>query len=183
MHHPIRPQHQGYAAYDNYQPLYLSEPHMHHPGGHESGYPSPSLEGEDRHINQKYSTEEGDFIIYAWHDKKMKWNDIRIGFAEKFGTTPKRSVQGLQACYYRMNATIPVWDADGYLRFESDDACEPLHVHIKCRERDETGKTMEPLGLAQRYPERAIHYSWVDPEVKLKSRDWGEFKPSRCPRG
>jgi len=34
---------------------------------------------------------------------------------------------------------------------------------------------MEPLGIAQRYPERAIHYSWVDAETKFKAQDWGTY--------
>lgn len=137
-------------------------------------YPSPPPEGgESRHINQKYTTEEGDYIIYAWHDKKMKWQQIKQEFAARFGNTPERTVQGLQAWYYRMNQRIPIWDQDGWLCFDNEDDLEPQHVSIKCRERDSQDKPAEPLGLAQRYPERAIHYSWVDPEIKFKSRDWG----------
>lgn len=92
-----------------------------------------------------------------------------------FGRTPERTVQGLQAWYYRMNQRIPLWDEDGWLIFDNDDDMEPKHISIKCRERDTQDRPMEPLGLAQRYPERAIHYSWVDPETKRKCRDWGEF--------
>ncbi|KAG8665917.1 hypothetical protein FPOAC1_010718 [Fusarium poae] len=136
-------------------------------------YPSPPPEGgESRHINQKYTTEEGDYIIYAWHDKKMKWQQIKQEFAARFGNTPERTVQGLQAWYYRMNQRIPIWDQEGWLCFDNEDDLEPQHVSIKCRERDSQDKPSEPLGLAQRYPERAIHYSWVDPEIKFKSSDW-----------
>ncbi|KAJ4141107.1 hypothetical protein NW768_000314 [Fusarium equiseti] len=136
-------------------------------------YPSPPPEGgESRHINQKYTTEEGDYIIYAWHDKKMKWQQIKQEFAARFGSTPERTVQGLQAWYYRMNQRIPIWDREGWLCFDNEDDLEPQHVSIKCRERDSQDKPAEPLGLAQRYPERAIHYSWVDPEIKFKSSDW-----------
>lgn len=136
------------------------------------GYPSPPPELENRHCNKKYTTEEGDFIIYAWHDKKQKWQSIQKDFARIFGTTPERTIQGLQAWYYRMNQRIPVWDRDGYLIFDDDDDIEPRYISIKCRERDAVHKS-EPLGLAQRYPERAMHYHWVDPEVKRQSRDWG----------
>lgn len=139
------------------------------------GYPSPPPDSEGRHINQKYTTEEGDFIIYAWHDRKLKWQRIKQDFASMFGRTPERTVQGLQAWYYRMNQRIPLWDEDGWLIFENDDDMEPKHISIKCRERDTQDRPMEPLGLAQRYPERAIHYSWVDAETKRKCRDWGEF--------
>ncbi|KAL7912965.1 hypothetical protein GGI35DRAFT_268341 [Trichoderma velutinum] len=136
------------------------------------GYPSPPPDSEGRHINQKYTTEEGDFIIYAWHDRKLKWQRIKQDFASMFGRTPERTVQGLQAWYYRMNQRIPLWDDDGWLIFDNDDDMEPKHISIKCRERDTQDRPMEPLGLAQRYPERAIHYSWVDAETKRKCRDW-----------
>ncbi|EGX94344.1 hypothetical protein CCM_02615 [Cordyceps militaris CM01] len=159
---------QAYSPQDAYSPYSHSDSFMH---GH-SGYPSPPPDGENRHINQKYSTEEGDFIIYAWHDKKLKWQRIKQDFAAMFGRTPERTVQGLQAWYYRMNQRIPLWDKDGWLIFENDEDLEPKHISIKCRERDSQDRPMEPLGLAQRYPERAINYSWVDPEVKRKSRDW-----------
>ena len=138
-------------------------------------YPSPPPDGEGRHINQKYTTEEGDYIIYAWHDKKMKWQRIKQEFAARFGTTPERTIQGLQAWYYRMNQRIPVWDQEGWLCFDNEDDLEPQHVSIKVRERDSQDKPMEPLGIAQRYPERAIHYSWVDAETKFKAQDWGAY--------
>jgi hypothetical protein len=128
--------------------------------------------GKSRHANQKYTTEEGDYIIYAWHNKKLKWQGIKQEFAVRFGSTPERTVQGLQAWYYRMNQRIPVWDQDGWLCFDNDDDLEPRHVSIKCSKRDSQDKPMETLGIAQRYPERAVHYSWVDPETKFKARDW-----------
>ncbi|OAA74149.1 hypothetical protein ISF_01050 [Cordyceps fumosorosea ARSEF 2679] len=159
---------QAYSPQEAYSPYNHADPFMH---AHE-GYPSPPPDGENRHINQKYTTEEGDFIIYAWHDKKLKWQRIKQDFAAMFGRTPERTVQGLQAWYYRMNQRIPLWDKDGWLIFENDEDLEPKHISIKCRERDSQDRPMEPLGLAQRYPERAIKYSWVDPEVKRKSRDW-----------
>ncbi|KAH6998532.1 hypothetical protein BKA56DRAFT_29055 [Ilyonectria sp. MPI-CAGE-AT-0026] len=155
----------SYMALDNYHGYSMNSPDM-------DCYPSPPPEYENRHINQKYTTEEGDFIIYAWHDKKMKWQRIKQEFAVRFGCTPERTVQGLQAWYYRMNQRIPIWDQEGWLCFDNEDELEPQHVSIKCRERDSQDKPMEPLGLAQRYPERAVNYSWVDPELKHKARDW-----------
>lgn len=159
----------------------------------------PSPEAEGRHINQKYTTEQGDYIIYAWHDKKLKWAAIKEEFASMFGKTPERTVQGLQAWYYRMNKEIPVWDDDGWLIFEHEDAVEPKCVSIKRRQREvkcepctmaqgssnlkkdpeglwrEEGcrcKQLGPLGLAQRYPERLVLYPWVDTELKRKARNW-----------
>jgi hypothetical protein len=136
------------------------------------GLSESSLDGSDRHINQKYTVEEGDFIIYAWHDKKMKWQRVKQEFAALFGQTPERTVQGLQAWYYRMNTRIPTWDHDGWLIFDNDEDLEPRQRAVKCRDRDGQDKPMEPMGLAQRYPERALHYSWVDPEIKTKMQDW-----------
>lgn len=138
---------------------------------------SPLLDAKNRHINQKYTTEEGDFIIYAWHDRKMKWQRIREEFATLFGRTPERTVQGLQAWYYRMNQRIPVWDNDGWLCFENEDDQEPKHISLKRRERESQDKPTAPLGLAQRYPERAIRYSWVDTELKFKAKGWGKHHP------
>ncbi|KAH7170494.1 hypothetical protein EDB81DRAFT_167481 [Dactylonectria macrodidyma] len=158
----------SYLGQDSYYGYSLSSPSFQDM----DCYPSPPPEGENRHINQKYTTEEGDFIIYAWHDKKMKWQQIKQEFATRFGRTPERTVQGLQAWYYRMNQRIPIWDQEGWLCFDNEDELEPRHVGIKCRERDGQDKPMEPLGLAQRYPERAVNYSWVDPELKHKARDW-----------
>ena len=142
-------------------------------------YPSPPPDSESRyegrHINKKYKTEEGDFIIYMWHDRRQKWQDIKKLFAAQFGATPERTVQGLQAWYYRMNQSIPVWDNDGWLVFENEDALEPMQFAQKCRERDTIKEPCKPIGLAQRYPERAIHYSWVDAETKALCQDWGTF--------
>ncbi|KAH7162599.1 hypothetical protein B0J13DRAFT_14572 [Dactylonectria estremocensis] len=158
----------SYLGPDSYHGYSLSSPSFQDM----DCYPSPPPEGENRHINQKYTTEEGDFIIYAWHDKKMKWQRIKQEFAARFGRTPERTVQGLQAWYYRMNQRIPIWDQEGWLCFDNEDELEPRHVGIKCRERDSQDKPTEPLGLAQRYPERAVNYSWVDAELKHKARDW-----------
>lgn len=178
MHHARRPQYHGYSTmFNHHQPSYFGESLFHMNNGFDE-YSTSSPDAEDRHINQKYTTEEGDFIIYACHDKGDKWVTIQKAFAERFGTTPKRSVQGLQAWYYRMNLRIPVWDDDGRLIFDDEDAFEPKLVSIKCRERDGHGKNKEPLGLVQRYPERAIHYSWVEPHMKEQARDWGR---STCP--
>lgn len=170
----------AYASQESYSPYHMNDSYMHG-SSHLDGYPSPPPDSENRHINQKYTTEEGDFIIYAWHDKKLKWQRIKQDFASMFGRTPERTVQGLQAWYYRMNQRIPLWDQDGWLIFDNEDDMEPKHISIKCRERDSQDKPMEPLGLAQRYPERAIHYSWVDPELKRKSQDWGMLHTLFCP--
>ncbi|KAG5914429.1 hypothetical protein E4U42_000484 [Claviceps africana] len=161
----------SYSSQDTYSSYHMSDMYTHASPGLD-GYPSPPPDGENRHINQKYTTEEGDFIIYAWHDKKLKWQRIKQDFAAMFGRTPERTVQGLQAWYYRMNQRIPLWDSEGWLIFEHEDDLEPKHISIKCRERDSQDKPMEPLGLAQRYPERAIHYSWVDPALKRKAQEW-----------
>ncbi|KAL4727850.1 hypothetical protein ACLX1H_004540 [Fusarium chlamydosporum] len=134
---------------------------------------SPSPDNSGYHTNQQYTTEEGDFIIYARHDKRMKWSCIEEEFAVRFGHSPKRTVPGLQAWHYRINNRIPVWDKDGWLCFDKSDDLKPREASIKCRERDNLGRSMDYFGLAQRYPERAIYYPWVDQETKDRARDWG----------
>ncbi|KAF4947648.1 hypothetical protein FSARC_13920, partial [Fusarium sarcochroum] len=133
---------------------------------------SPFPDSKAQHSTQKYTVEEGDYIIYARHDKGMKWSDIGQEFAFYFGRIPERTVQGLQAWHYRINKYIPVWDQDGWLCFDSEDSLEPRVTSIKCRARDDRLKPMAVSGIAERYPERAVNYTWVDPETKLKSRDW-----------
>ncbi|KAL7903752.1 hypothetical protein GGI35DRAFT_472886 [Trichoderma velutinum] len=142
------------------------------------GYPSPPSDRKKqyanqkgKHINQKYTTEQGDFIIYLWHDRKLNWQDIQNRFESEFGHSPKRTVPGLQSQYYRMNDRIPLWDDDGWLVFGNEDDVEPIYISIKCRERETQRRPIESLGLGQRYPERAIGYSWVDAETKRKCHD------------
>jgi hypothetical protein len=94
-------------------------------------------------------------------------------FHHRFSYTPKRTVSGLQAWYYRMNQRIPVWDQDGRLCFDHEDGLESRYTSIRCREHDNCDKSVESLGIAKRYPERAIEYEWVDPEIKLRARDSG----------
>ncbi|OAQ57953.1 hypothetical protein VFPPC_11844 [Pochonia chlamydosporia 170] len=165
------PPFQEYVPQDLHAPYHMKDTCLHGVSTLD-GYPSPPPDGENPHINQKYTTEEGDFIIYAWHDKNLKWKCIKEDFAAMFGRTPERTVQGLQAWYYRMNQRIPAWDQDGWLIFDNKDDLEPKHISIKCRERHSQDKPMEQVGLGQRHPERALHYSWVDPELKRKSQNW-----------
>ncbi|RGP63515.1 hypothetical protein FSPOR_8568 [Fusarium sporotrichioides] len=134
---------------------------------------SPSPDENYSHSNQQYSTEEGDFIIYARYDKKLKWARVEQEFAAQFGQHPKRTAQGLQAWHYRMNNHIPVWDQHGWLCFDSEDGEKPRQTSIKSRRLNGHGQPLEPLGIAQRYPERAVNYTWVDPETKMKAKDWG----------
>ncbi|KAK2122360.1 hypothetical protein NOF04DRAFT_1337989 [Fusarium oxysporum II5] len=123
------------------------------------------------HVNQKYTTEEGDYIIYASQDKKMKWHRIKEEFAKLFGNIPERTVQGLQAWYYRMYQRIPMCNPDGRLCFNNEDDLEPRYINLKICDRGYLVKCIGPLGIAQWYPERAVHYSWVDAETKAKARD------------
>lgn len=141
------------------------------------GSPGPPPNKKKECVSRKgrYTTEEGDFIIYFWHDMELNWQEIETRFAKEFGPSRRRTVQSLQSQYYRMNDRIPLWDDDGRLIFEKEDDVQPMYTSIKCRERERQCRTLESLGLGQRYPERAIGYSWVDDESKRKWRDWGEF--------
>ncbi|KAM0542190.1 hypothetical protein ACHAO7_010079 [Fusarium culmorum] len=102
----------------------------------------------------------------------MKWQQIKQEFAARFGNNPERTVQGLQAWYYRMNQQIPIWDQEGWLCFKNEDDLEPQYASVKCRENNSQDNTAKLHGIAHRYPERAIHYSWIDTEIKEKCSDW-----------
>ncbi|KAF5988520.1 hypothetical protein FCOIX_410 [Fusarium coicis] len=134
-------------------------------------YPRSAREVKKRHVNQKYTTEEGDYIIYASQDKKMKWHRIKEEFAKLFGNSPERSVSGLQAWYYRMGQRIPMCDQEGWLCFSNEDDLQPRYINLKICDRGHLVKCIGPVGIAQRYPERAVQYSWVDAKTKAKARD------------
>lgn len=131
-------------------------------------YPSPPPD-DSRHINKKYTVEEGDFIIYQVNDKKKKWASITREFGLRFGRIPERTTSGLQAWYYRTNLHIPVWNESGWLIFDNDEDEGPRTVAIKCRSK------ASEFGLAQRYPERLMEYEWADEASKREARDWGEY--------
>ncbi|KAF5664234.1 hypothetical protein FDENT_12936 [Fusarium denticulatum] len=133
---------------------------------------SPDVDSSQR-TSQKYTIEQGDFIIYARHDRKLNWSSVVREFAIQFGNTPQRTIQGLQAWHYRINNQIPVWDEDGWLCFDHDDDEKPRQISIKARERHMYLHPGESLGIASRYPERAVNYTWVDPMTKLVAKDWG----------
>ncbi|KAG6295626.1 hypothetical protein E4U09_002071 [Claviceps aff. purpurea] len=134
---------------------------------------SSSPDGENGHINEKYTTEQGDFIIYAVHDLAMDWKQVEEEYAALFGTRPRRNRQGVQGWYYRSNYHIPVWDSDGRLIFDSENDPEPRQQSIKCRDAaKDKRKARLGLGLGQRYPERAIKYHWVSPQLKRKWQNW-----------
>ncbi|KAF5623025.1 hypothetical protein F52700_10337 [Fusarium sp. NRRL 52700] len=133
---------------------------------------SPDVDASHR-TSQKYTIEQGDFIIYARHDRKLNWSSVVREFAKQFGNTPQRTIQGLQAWHYRINNQIPVWDEAGWLCFDHEDDEKPRQISIKARERHMYLHPGESLGIASRYPERAVHYPWVDPMTKLLAKDWG----------
>ncbi|KAG6027481.1 hypothetical protein E4U19_001977 [Claviceps sp. Clav32 group G5] len=133
---------------------------------------SSSTDGENGHINEKYTTEQGDFIIYAVHDLVLDWKQVEEEYAALFGTRPRRNRQGVQGWYYRSNIHIPVWDSDGRLIFDHENSPAPREQIIKCRDVKEKRKTRLGLGLGQRYPERAIKYHWVSPQFKREWQDW-----------
>ncbi|KAH6957350.1 hypothetical protein DER45DRAFT_632131 [Fusarium avenaceum] len=142
-------------------------------------YRTPSPDGKSPHAksphgNLQYTLEEGDFIIYARHDQRMKWLCIEEEFARRFGQTPRRTIHGLQAWHYRMNKSIPVCDEAGLLCFDNDEDLEPRHMSIKCRDRNGGLNDMGIPGIAERYPERAMNYEWVDEATRLKARHWAD---------
>lgn len=136
--------------------------------------------GETKQFNKRYTTEQGDFIVYALHDLGLSWDKIEEGFPQVFPQAPKRTKAGLQAWYYRLNLKVPVWDKEGWLIFDSDAAVEPRTTAVKCRamEREHGAGA---VGLSQRYPERLVMYEWVDDAAKQQAQDWGEYQKPYVP--
>lgn len=137
---------------------------------------SPVWQNQKRQQSQRYSIEEGDFIIYAFVDRNMSWEEVEHEFHDRFGYVPKRTVPGLQAWFYRMNKRIPTWDQDGWLCFDHEDQLEPRYTSIKCRDHSNCDKSLKLPGIAERYPERAVKYKWIDSELKLWAQDWGRCR-------
>ena len=131
-----------------------------------------------QHYTKQYTAEEGDFIIYCRHERELSWEKVESEFARLFGSDPPRSQFSLQAYYYKLNANVPCWDSQGYLIFE-DNIVKPKTRKIKNSDRERQGVNAEPLGLAQRYPERGKDYSWVEDKDKNAMSEWGKTTPLR----
>ncbi|SPJ80248.1 uncharacterized protein FTOL_08640 [Fusarium torulosum] len=138
--------------------------------------PTPLSQGnKKRRKNPDYTKEEGDFIIYTWYDRGIRdWIAIHDAFARQFDEAPERSQGALISLYYRLEKRIPVWDEEGKLCFDNEDDIEPRFVEKAGCEAGNECQHMKSIGLAQRYPERAINYSWVDLETKCMAQDWAD---------
>ncbi|KAL7940549.1 hypothetical protein V8C42DRAFT_349408 [Trichoderma barbatum] len=55
---------------------------------------------------------------------------------------------------------------------------EPEYIKLDNKDKD-TPQLKELFGLANRSPERAMGYSWVDTETKKKSCDWANKRASQ----
>ncbi|KAG6225061.1 hypothetical protein E4U26_003316 [Claviceps purpurea] len=129
--------------------------------------------------NQKYTIEEGDYIVYAREDLSLSWPQVATAFANLFHEGRHvRRLGGLQGWYYRDNVVIPDCDSDGRLVFEATkkEGPKPRLRNIKCRHRKppRTG-----FGLGYRHPERGMDYEWVQPDHRRQFQDWGNKRKAQ----
>lgn len=152
---------------------------------HESYYqpqqqPSPPMEpgrngGDDlkidTHINVKYATEELDFTRYHRVDRNTKWEDVRRLFNIQFPIPGlPRTRQGIQGGYYRQNdGQVPLTaDQGNVLGFLANGHVQQSRTKV----REQHDKKL--FGLAVLFPERAMNYSWVDPETRQMAAELGK---------
>lgn len=150
----------------------------------------PEAAPRERHFNQKYSDPDKLFTMYCREDLKKAWSDIR---ALRLGMLPlllgadydrrveeNRTVNGLNASYYRENDSIPVMNEDGCgLLFKEHGGRYWECVRSqKCRseesgesgsggggrKRNGSAADPRPRGMVERYPEEVLNF-W-DSHVK-----------------
>jgi hypothetical protein len=121
-----------------------------------------------RYDDEPYTEEEGDYILYAYCDRRRAWKEIVEEFTSMFGEKRRRTLGSLQTHFYLMNQRIPEWDKQGFLKFDNEHDLKPKQFSCKSRKVN-----VKHLGLGERYPERAIHYKWVEEADKIRWKDWG----------
>lgn len=112
--------------------------------------------------NRKYTQEQIDFVLYLRVDRKMNWTEVIPAYMRQFPSEVGRTTPGLQGSFYRENLAIPVTDPNGDLMF--DENGEQIVQVSKVRDQP------KKIGLLDRYPDRALDYTWV--EFKDKQRVW-----------
>ncbi|SPO01069.1 uncharacterized protein DNG_03816 [Cephalotrichum gorgonifer] len=111
--------------------------------------------------NKKYTTEQVDFTLYFRVDKKLSWQEVIPAYERQFPSEgSNRTRPGLQGCLYRENLSIPVLDENGDLTFTEEGNMKVRMLKVR--------EQKDKIGLLDRYPNRAIDYSWVSEEDKRK---------------
>ena len=130
----------------------------------------PVREVHDGHKIRRYTIEQTDFLIYCVHEQRMSWGNIHKIFPLYFPSSPRRGLRSLRCAYSRLNKNVPAYSHYGELIFDHDLAIHPLYVDITSRNKED----IKPIGLAQRYPDRAALYPWVDVVTKTRAIWFGQ---------
>ncbi|RYP17091.1 hypothetical protein DL765_004710 [Monosporascus sp. GIB2] len=127
------------------------------------GVRKPRSNPDEPHLNVKYITEELDFIRYHRCDRPTKWKELTESYNAQFHLRRRR--QGVQGGLYRQNdGQVPHLVDDGRrLDFLPNGHVAPSKTKI----RDQKDKKL--FRLVALFPERAMHYSWVDPESRQEA--------------
>ncbi|RYP83205.1 hypothetical protein DL769_001401 [Monosporascus sp. CRB-8-3] len=120
---------------------------------------------DEPHLNVKYITEELDFIRYHRCDRPSKWKELTELYNAKFHLRRRR--QGVQGGLYRQNdGQVPhLVDNGRRLDFLPNGHVTPSKTKIRYQ------KNKRLFGLVALFPERAMHYSWVDPESRQEAAE------------
>ncbi|RYP04717.1 hypothetical protein DL764_004267 [Monosporascus ibericus] len=123
----------------------------------------PRSNPDEPHLNVKYMTEELDFIRYHRCDRPSKWDELTVSYNAKFHLRRRRL--GVQGGLYRQNdGQVPhLVDNGRRLDFLPNGHVTPSKTKIRKQ------KDKRLFGLVALFPERAMHYSWVDPESRQEA--------------
>ncbi|RYP25381.1 hypothetical protein DL767_008403 [Monosporascus sp. MG133] len=129
------------------------------------GVRKPRSNPDEPHLNIKYITEELDFIRYHRCDRSSKWKELTESYNAQFHLRRRR--QGVQGGLYRQNdGQVPhLVDNGRRLHFLPNGHVTPSKTKI----RNQKDKRL--FGLVALFPERAMHYSWVDPESRQEAAE------------
>ncbi|RYP47802.1 hypothetical protein DL768_006211 [Monosporascus sp. mg162] len=127
------------------------------------GVRKPRSNPDEPHLNVKYITEELDFIRYHRCDRPSKWKDLTESYNAQFHLRRRR--QGVQGGLYRQNdGQVPhLVDNGRRLHFLPNGHVTPSKTKIRKQ------KNKRLFGLVALFPERAMHYNWVDPESRQEA--------------
>lgn len=110
------------------------------------------------------ATEHSDFIVYHYIDLRKSWEEVRKAFKEEFGVDSK--LEALRKRLQRANETAPAWDSKGFLLIDK---------HLEFLRPSDWNIKVVCAGLFERYPERALTYSWVPSDAKVRCEQLGKI--------
>ncbi|RYP63376.1 hypothetical protein DL771_009312 [Monosporascus sp. 5C6A] len=129
------------------------------------GVRKPRSNPDKPHLNVKYITEELDFIRYHRYDRRSNWKELTASYNAQFHL--RREKQGVQGGLYRQNdGQVPhLVDKGRRLHFLPNGHVTPSTTKIRGQ------KDKRLFRLVALFPERAMHYSWLDPESRKEAAE------------